>query len=439
MQLTSIKSIFSLFVPIFIAISLQTLSVTIDSVMINHYNPLGTQAIGIASSITMIIGPVFFAIATGINSFSVQYYAQQKTIELKQLMGIAISIILPVVFGCFLLFSLTEKTIVNSLVSIDTPTGQLAYEYFTIFKWSVFLSPFEILFTNQYRAIKKPQVSLVIGFIQLLVNCLFNWILIYQMNMGIGGAAIATLISKIVYIAINYIYSWYIKSPFIGTFKEMFSFNPSFIKKVIIVTSPLLIVEFMYGLSKFFITKIFLLTGVLGYGAYIIANRIAMSFNGLVIAPSQISGIVMGEKIVSNDDKLIKKQLHIIIKFLLIIASVLAILTLTVMPYSIKYFNVDNNISFTLIKYLIYLNGLYMILRIPVASMIATLKAGGDNRFVILLDAGITFIFTLPVMYLCAKNGMGVIGVSVVMVFDMVIKIIVGVLRIKTDKWKNIL
>lgn len=80
-----------------------------------------------------------------------------------------------------------------------------------------------------------------------------------------------------------------------------------------------------------------------------------------------------------------------------------------------------------------------MILRIPVASMIATLKAGGDNRFVILLDAGITFIFTLPVMYLCAKNGMGVIGVSVVMVFDMVIKIIVGVLRIKTDKWKNIL
>lgn len=120
-------------------------------------------------------------------------------------------------------------------------------------------------------------------------------------------------------------------------------------------------------------------------------------------------------------------------------ASVLAILTVTVMPYSIKYFNVDNNISFTLIKYLIYLNGLYMILRIPVASMIATLKAGGDNRFVILLDAGITFIFTLPVMYLCAKNGMGVIGVSVAMVIDMVIKIIVGVFRIKTDKWKNIL
>lgn len=438
MKLTSLKSLFSLFVPIFIAISLQTLSVTIDSVMVNHYTPLGTQAIGIASSITMIIGPVFFAIATGINSFSVQYYAQNKSIELKQLMGIACSLICPVVVVCFLIFSLSEKNIINMLVDLNTAVGRLTYDYFRIFKWSVFLSPFEILFTNQYRAIKRPQVSLVIGFIQLLVNCIFNVILIYWCNLGVAGAALATLISKVIYIVINYVYSLHIHSPFIGTMQEMFSFKFNFLKQVAIITAPLLLVELMYGISKFLTTKIFLLTGIVGYGAYIIANRIVMSFNGLVIAPSQVSGIVLGEKIVSRDNHLIKEQLKIIVKFLGIVGVILTILIVFVMPLSIPLFNVEPN-SYPLITVLILLNGLYMILRIPVASMISILKSGGDNRFVIFLDAGITFIFTLPLMYFCAVNHLGVILISTVMVFDMVIKIIIGTLRIKTDKWKNIL
>lgn len=443
MKLTPIKTLFALFFPMFLATSLQQLSLTMDSVMINQYTAEGAQAIGIASSVTTIIQPVFFAIATGVNSFSVQYYALNKKHELKQLMGIAVSIICPVVIGCFLVFLFFENDIIGSLVDINTSVGQLTLDYFSIIKWVIFLSPFEILFTNQYRAIKKPHVPLVIGFIQMVINFIFNIILIYgvggYLELGIVGAALATLISKLAYILITYLYSIKIKSPFIGSVKEMFSFEFGFLKKVVIITLPLVIVEFMFGLSKFIYTKIFLITGALGYGAYIVAQRISMTFNGLVMAPAQVSGIVMGEKIVSRDNNLIHQQLKTLIKFIAIVGLSLLTITLFVMPNSIGLFNVTDNNMIALIKQLVIINGIYMILRIPVASMIATLKSGGDNRFVILLDAGISFIFTIPVMYFLAIKGVGVIGLSLVMVGDMIIKIIIGTIRIKTDRWKNVL
>lgn len=442
-RLYNIKNLFILFFPIFLSITLQNISLTIDSIMVNRYVGYGAEAIGVASSLINIIGPIFFAIASGINIYYVQYFALQKKEELKQLTGIGIYSILTVSFLAMFLFFFIENSIFHNLIGNNSILFDATINYFTIFKFVIFLTPFELLFNNQFRVLKKPKLALYLSCIQIIVNIIFNAILIFGYGdiqaMGLQGAAIATLLSKVVFLVMAFVLLKHLNSPFLGKMNEMLNVNKSLFIKVIKNTIPLLLVETMYGFSKFFITKIFLLTGVLGYQAYIIANRITMTFNGLVIAPAQIAGIIIGETITSQDNNLINKQLNILKQFLFIIGIILSFAIIFISPILLKIFNVTDFSVLNIIKILIILNGIYMILRINVASNISILKAGGDNRFIILLDSGITILFILPIMYFLAKNGCSPIILCIIMIIDMIIKIALGQLRLKTNKWKNLL
>lgn len=442
-KISKLSTLFSLCFPIFLSISLQNISLTVDSIMVNQYIDCGTEAIGIASSIINIIGPVFFAIASGVNIYYVQYNATKKYSELKQLTGIGISIILPISLICFLMISFLQNNIIASLVDVNTELGIQTMMYFNIIKFSLFFSPLEMLFTNQFRSLKKPKITLIFAFIQVLTNVICNGIFIFGFNgfleLGMAGAALATLISKIVYIIINYVYSKYIDSPFWGSLKEMFCYKFHLLKKVFFDTIPLMGSEFIFGLSKFVTTKIFLLTGVIGYQAYIIANRITMTFNGLVMAPAQVSGIIMGEAITSEQDEIINKQLHIVRKFLLIICVILGLCIMIISPLMLNLFNVEDINVLNLIYPLILINGGYMLIRVFVASTITMLKAGGDNKFIIVMDSLITMVFILPIMYIMATSHINVLIIASMPIIDMIIKSIIGTLRLRTNKWKNIL
>ena len=442
-KLSDLKPLYFLFFPIFVSITLQTLSVTIDSVMLNAYDAEGTAAIGVATSLMALIGPMFFAITTGVNSFTVQYFASQKMEKLKQLMGVALTIIGPIIFVSFLIMTIFEQQLMGFLTDLDTSLGQKSVEYFRIIKFSVFLMPIEMLFTHQYRAIKKPKITLYIGLIQMISNIIFNFIFIYGINgifeYGIAGAALATVLSKVVYIVINYFYSMHINSPFIGTIKEMFNFKFHLLKRVVSITAPLIFVEGLYGASMFLKTKVMLMASPVGFGAYIIANRITMMVNGFVIAPASVSGITMGEAIVARDDIYFQKQLNLVKKFLISLMVILGLITFFLLPLTIRLFNVGDEKLVELIYLMILLNGIYMVIRVPVASMIAMLKSGGDNNFVILLDGGITIFITIPLMFIGVYFGFGVLKLNVILILDMVMKLAIGYGRIKSKKWRNIL
>ena len=64
--------------------------------MISNYNVLGVSAINAGTQIMVAFGPVFFAMMTGINIFTVQYYARKEYDQLKHLVGVALTLMIAV-------------------------------------------------------------------------------------------------------------------------------------------------------------------------------------------------------------------------------------------------------------------------------------------------------------------------------------------------------
>ena len=65
-----------------------------------------------------------------------------------------------------------------------------------------------------------------------------------------------------------------------------------------------------------------------------------------------------------------------------------------------------------------------------------TLRASGDNRFVMVVSVGSMWAFRLVLGVVLSKNmGMGLIGVWIAMYVDWVVRAICFVLRYRSGKW----
>ena len=88
-------------------------------------------------------------------------------------------------------------------------------------------------------------------FLSTLINVILDPIFIYQLNIGVRGAAYATLISlSLVYIVI--IYWVYIKQDtYLKPFKQYFEYNWNIVKNILRISLPASIEFFVFVSCKY--------------------------------------------------------------------------------------------------------------------------------------------------------------------------------------------
>ncbi len=433
---TEIKS---LFFPIAMAIILSNISSFIDTAMVSNYNVLGISAINSANQIMVAFGPVFFGIMTGVNIFTVQYYARGEYDNLKHLVGIAITFMFPFAIFLVMIMATLPEEIITFFIKDNQEVVQLGVDYFVFFKYYILLLPVEMLFMYQFRAIKQPKIPLRMGVIQTILNVLLNWMFIFgnlgAPELGILGAGLATFLARFITLIFYLSYSISIKVPFLAKLSELFAYDRKLFKKVLIATLPLIILELGFGFSRVLIAKVFALTGVIGFTAYSIAARTSFLINALVIATANVSGILVGGAL-SKEDKDLDIIIKDLFKFMFLAATAILILSIFVLPLVIKLFGVSEQ-YYSMIRLLLISNGIYMALRVFVSSYISMLKAGADNYFVIFLDAGITYLVAIPLVYIgFFIFDLGIVVLVSLLILEMVVKVIGGHYRFSQNKWR---
>lgn len=442
MQTKKLTIITKLFWPILFSILLTSILSFIDSVMVGNYNVLGISAVSVSAQVQFLFGPIYFATMSGVGIYSVQYFARNETEILKKLGGIALTFLLPVALLNFLVYFFFTNQIISIFLQPGTEVYTLSQSYLLIFKYTVFLIPIDMFFTYQYRAIKKPKIPLIMGTTQALLDILFNFFFIYGIGpfpeMGIEGAAIATLLARIVTFIINVILAYRIKAPFVGKFKNMFNYESSLIKKVFLTTLPLAVVEFGFGLGNALYAKLYSLVGIEGYTAYNVARTISFLINGFVIATASVSGILIGEQIsrgIDKDDPELKSTLINLFIFMGLCSLVLLIYGFFIAPYFIRFFTTDSTYVI-MIRKLLILNAFWMAIRVFSSSFIAILKSGNDNKFIIVIEIVTVFAFALPLTYLIwFIFKPSVVILRSLIILEVLVKALLGFYRFRKYKW----
>lgn len=253
------RAVFTIALPIAFQNFLGTTASMVDTIMIGSEGELSVAAVGICSQISSLFFSCYFGFAGGALLFFSQYWGAGDEKGINRTFGLSMvcMLIVSLLFGSvaalnpeFILGIYTDK---ENIAAAAAP-------YMRIVGFAYPLQVIAVLISFLMRSTERVKAPLIGSFVALAVNFVLNWILIYgrfgMPKMGVAGAAVGTLVSGIVNVAV--LVFFLIKSRKSVTLKirDMFVWGNGFFQTYMSKCLPILINEVCYGLGQMLINVV---------------------------------------------------------------------------------------------------------------------------------------------------------------------------------------
>lgn len=441
------KKVFTIGIPVSIENMIYSLMNFIDVFMVGKENValgLGTAAVaglGFANQVFMIFIVSLFGLNSGGGILAAQYYGKKDYKNLKKCLGITITVGLLFSFLFFLMGLFIPEKIIGIFTS-DPKVLKLGANYFRIIALIYPLIGLGYSFNMQLRAIGKNQYSLYSTIIGLCINLVGNYLFINGNlgfpAMGVVGAAIATVIARIVSVFYLIYIIYKNKLPMAGNFQELFKLSWSFIAKALKISLPVFGHEIMWvtGVSMYVI--IYGRIGTEATAAIQVVKSISNLVFTLVFGLSSGTAAIIGQEIGAGNEENAYKYAVELLKISLVIGTAVALFVYAICPVVLILMKVDSAI-YPLAREIVLSEGILIIIKTTgTLFIVGVLRAGGDTLWTMFADLIPLWTFAIPLTYIAGlKFGLPVALVYLCSGSDELLKMPFCIQRLKSRKWIN--
>ena len=441
------KKVFTIGIPVSIENMIYSLMNFIDVFMVGKENValgLGTAAVaglGFANQVFMIFIVSLFGLNSGGGILAAQYYGKKDYKNLKKCLGITITVGLLFSFLFFLMGLFIPEKIIGIFTS-DPKVLKLGANYFRIIALIYPLIGLGYSFNMQLRAIGKNQYSLYSTIIGLCINLVGNYLFINGNlgfpAMGVVGAAIATVIARIVSVFYLIYIIYKNKLPMAGNFQELFKLSWGFIAKALKISLPVFGHEIMWvtGVSMYVI--IYGRIGTEATAAIQVVKSISNLVFTLVFGLSSGTAAIIGQEIGAGNEENAYKYGVELLKISLVIGTAVALFVYAICPVVLILMKVDSAI-YPLARQIVFSEGILIIIKTTgTLFIVGVLRAGGDTLWTMFADLIPLWTFAIPLTYIAGlKFGLPVALVYLCSGSDELLKMPFCIQRLKSRKWIN--
>lgn len=191
------KIIFRLAPPVMIAQLIQALYNIVDSLFIGKYDYKGLTALSIIYPLQLLMIALAVGTGVGFNALISHFRGLNEDEKTKEVNGMGTMIALI----SWAIFSIITYFIIPSYVKLQT-SDEVIINYsitygriVSFFSIGLFLESIWAKILQAYGKMKLPMIDQIIG---AIVNIILDPLLIFTFNLGITGAAIATVIGQVI-------------------------------------------------------------------------------------------------------------------------------------------------------------------------------------------------------------------------------------------------
>lgn len=436
-KLFSNKALWLLLFPIIIEQILNSFMGMADTMMVSNVGSSAISAVSLVDSINVLVIQVFSAMATGATIICSQCLGRgdekrsNKVARQVVLTMVAISVILTVtVIACRswllnLIFGQVEAAVMANAMSYFLITA-LSYPFIALFNAG---SAF-------YRASGNSKFPMKVSIISNMLNIVGNTILIFGFDMGVGGAAISTLISRIFCTVIVFYFLRKPQQPIV--LNQYFKIRPDFstIGMILAIGIPAGIENGMFQFGKLAIQSTVSTLGTAAIAAQAMTN-ILETVNGIAaigigIGLMTIVGQCMGAGRKEEAKYYIVKltgyaEIAIILSCLFALAIAKPVTYIAGMEIESAKMCFEMMIIITIVKPFVWVLSF-----IPAYGM----RAAGDVKFSMIVSTLTMWLCrVLLCIYLTKVWGFGIIAVWIGMFADWTVRGIIFTTRFLSGKW----
>jgi putative MATE family efflux protein len=441
------KRFYTYFFSMVIPMALQNIVVfsvnLADNVMIGGYAELSISAVAVANQIQFVLQMLTMGISEGMVVLSAQYWGQKRLKEMKSIIGVGMKmqVILSFVFF-FIIFFFPAQ--VSRIITPDADVIAESVQYLQIMCFTYFTYCMTNLLLSAMRCVESVRVGFVVTLSALVINIIFNYILIYghfgAPRMGVRGAALATLISRLVEFAIAVVYILRIDKKLKLRFKEMFAPDFTFFMDYIKSGLPVILSNFIWSLGTGAQVAILGRLGAQALAANGIAGTLFQMFSVACGALSGVSAIVIGKTVGEGDFEKVRQYAHTLQVIYLILGVLSGLGLFASKGLLLRIYNIAPETYALANGFLTVLSFTLMGTTYQVPCLTGIVRGGGDTKFVLINDTIFLWLIVIPSSAIAAfVFGWHPVVVYIFLKCDQVLKCFVAIVKVNRFKWIRVL
>ena len=411
----------------------------VDTMMLGSYGEIQLSASSLANDFINLFQFLCMGVGSGAAVLTSQYYGRQDFSNVKKTVTLMLRFITLIAVFCMLLAAVCPAAIMRIYIQ-DPQVVAMGVLYLRISVPTFILHGITQTLTLTLRSIRDVKVPLAASIVSFFTNIFFNWVFIFghfgAPEMQIAGAALGTVLARIVEFAIIAGYFFFRERHIQYRIRDLFCSVRDLIPVYFRYSVPVIFSDFLLGTGNSMVSV------VIGHisTSFVAANSIVTMIQRLSSVMTQgvgqASAVLTGNRVGNGEvEKAVEEgRTMIVLSFLL--GLVTGGIILLIGPAIINAYSIPAQTRDIAMQLLAAISLMVVFQSLQSVLTKGILRGGGDTRYCMIVDAGFLWLVSIPFGWI----GGVMIGTSafityILLKLDWIIKVVLCLRRFQSRVW----
>lgn len=250
-------SFYRTFFPLLFVIVLQQLAALAvnlaDNIMLGRYSELALSGASLVNQLQFTLQQIAAGIGMGIVVLAAQYWGQKRTGPIKKIisLGVKCGFLSGVIF--FAISQLAPAGVLGLFTSDQAVIAE-GVRYLKVICWTYPVFGLSNSLMYALQSVETAMIGTVMSCSTICINVCLNYCLIYgnfgAPELGIVGAAVATLVSRLVELGIILVYILFLDKKLHMKLWELLRWDGTYLQDYLKVSTPIVISGLLWGVAQ---------------------------------------------------------------------------------------------------------------------------------------------------------------------------------------------
>ena len=445
------KRLFLLMLPIMIQNGITNFVNMLDNIMIGSVGTDQMTGVAIANQLFFVFNLCIFGAVSGAGIFGAQFFGKKDHSGVHYTFRFKLLFCTLLTLGGTALFLLGGHPLLSLYMQgeqgVTDSVATMAYAHSYLLIMLIGLLPYSLTqcYSSTLRESGNPTLPMTAGVIAVLTNLFGNYVLIFGKfgapALGVNGAAIATVISRFVELAVVAFFAHKNKTKYdflVGVYRR-FTIPKKLVGQLLIKGAPLMLNETMWAAGLAVVGQCYSYRSLDAMSAVNISQTFWNVFSIAYMAVGVAIGILLGQTLGANKLEEAKRDSYRLITVSFLISLVVSAIYAICAEFIPLAYNTAPEIR-SLATTLMQITALAMPFDAITHASYFTLRSGGKMAVTIVFDCGFMWLGNVLIAFLLSRfTTLSFVGLFTVVQMIAVVKSIIGILLVKNGFWvKNI-
>ena len=253
----------------------------VDTIMIGKLGEVEIAAVGIANQYFFLFHMIILGLSAGCSVFISQYWGMKDFKNIKRIIGLGLlsAIVASIVF---MISGFINPERIILIFNKDSQVMEIGGRYLSIVLFSYIFTAISLIYSFSLRSIGNTITPLIVNVIALLTNVFLNYVLIFGKfgvpALGVEGAALATLIARVIEALVIIIFVYKGKGVLAAKFSELKDLSMAFVKRSYKIIIPVLLNDLLWASASLIYSVVYGRMGIEATASVQICNTVNNMF-----------------------------------------------------------------------------------------------------------------------------------------------------------------